>query len=357
MRCPKHRRKFNGGGLYFSLSDGSSHVHGDASSCRKYKPGWVVPRYDVSVGEGGAVLVARRGGADAGGAAAAARAPRKGSRWEQWAIAKVERVSPDSAIFHFGRASPTTAEQPQAPGGPSSWHVAMRLRYTKRPGSRKQKKVDRDYTPLSSLSEWAGGAMAILIKIYADGKLTSRLAAMDVGALVEFAAPEPTLRLVPCIALPDAEPSPQLGTEAGPWSVGMVAGGTGIAPIWQLLSAMRLHPACFGGAGCSARLVYSNTRREGILLRAELAGLAQAAEGQGALDFKCLHTLTGAGVQPEGWDETSGRINQAMLLSALPRPSPRTVVVVCGPAGMNEAAMRILRGCGYAEHMLVELEA
>ena len=65
----------------------------------------------------------------------------------------------------------------------------MRLRYTKRPGSRKQKKVDRDYTPLSSLSEWAGGAMAILIKIYADGKLTSRLAAMDVGALVEFAAP------------------------------------------------------------------------------------------------------------------------------------------------------------------------
>ena len=46
-----------------------------------------------------------------------------------------------------------------------------------------------------------------------------------------------------------------------------------------------------------------------------------------------------------------------MLLSALPRPSPRTVVVVCGPAGMNEAAMRILRGCGYAEHMLVELEA
>ena len=130
----------------------------DASSCRKYKPGWVVPTYDVSVGEGGAVLVARRGGAGAGGGAAAARAPRKGSRWEQWAIAKVERVSPDSAIFHFGRASPTTGEQPQAPGGPSSWHVAMRLRYTKRPGSRKQKKVDRDYTPLSSLSEWAGGA-------------------------------------------------------------------------------------------------------------------------------------------------------------------------------------------------------
>ena len=43
VRCPKHRRKFNGGGLYFSLADGCSHVHGDASSCRKYKPEWVVP--------------------------------------------------------------------------------------------------------------------------------------------------------------------------------------------------------------------------------------------------------------------------------------------------------------------------
>eukprot|EP01046_Picozoa_sp_COSAG06_P090608 COSAG06_NODE_36926_length_441_cov_1.046784_1_plen_46_part_10 len=46
----------------------------------------------------------------------------------------------------------------------------MQLRYTKRPGG-KQKKVVREYTPLSSLREWAAGTMTILIKIYATGKL------------------------------------------------------------------------------------------------------------------------------------------------------------------------------------------
>jgi NAD(P)H-flavin reductase/nitrite reductase/ring-hydroxylating ferredoxin subunit len=362
VRCPKHRRKFNGGGLYFSLVDGSSHVHGDSSSCRKYDPEWIVPTYVVSVGDGDVVLVTRCGAnVDDHGSA-------RQSSWDQWAISRVQRCSEDSAIYHFGRLSPAG---PQAAGHdydrPSSWHVAMRLRYTKRPGG-KQKKVVREYTPLSSLREWAAGTMRILIKIYATGKLTRRLAQMEVGGLLEFSAPEATLRLQPSISLPDAASAPvaQLGINTGtgvvplelPWSVGMVAGGTGIAPIWQLLVAMSLHPDAFGGPGISARLVYSNRRREDILLRSELAGLVQEGLMQkGKLDFKVLHTLTGAGQQGGGWDETVGRINEEMLRSMLPGPSPQTVVVICGPMGMNESALRILRGIGYAEHMLIELEA
>ena len=63
--------------------------------------------------------------------------------------------------------------------------------FAQRPGSRKQKKVDRDYTPLSSLSEWAGGTMAILIKVYPDGKATSWLHSQPPGSQ---APPTPTLR-------------------------------------------------------------------------------------------------------------------------------------------------------------------
>ena len=85
--------------------------------------------------------------------------------------------------------------------------------------------------------------------------------------------------------------------------------------------------------------------------------MQNAQTQHGKLDFRVLHTLTGEGQQPAAWDETTGRISEAMLLSMLPEPSPRTVVVICGPAGMNESALRILRGVGYAEHMLVELEA
>jgi NAD(P)H-flavin reductase len=210
--------------------------------------------------------------------------------------------------------------------------------------------------------------MTILIKIYPTGKLTRRLARIEVGGVLEFSAPEATLRLQPSIALPEtaslarrdidtstaaAQPAAGVVPEE-PWSVGMVAGGTGIAPIWQLLVALRVHPDAFGGPGRSARLVYSNRRHEDILLRSELAGLVE----EGELDFKLLHTLTGPGQQRIGWDETTGHINEAMLSAMLPGPSPRTIVVICGPAGMNESALRILRdSLGYAEHMLIELEA
>lgn len=360
IRCPKHRRKFNGGGLYFSLRDGSSHVHGDASSCRKYKPGWAVPAYEISTGDGDVVLVTPKHG----GAAERGDTCGRRSRWEQWAISQVQWCSEDSAIYHFTRVSTATPIAQHACDRPSSWHVAMQLRYTKRLGG-KQKKVIREYTPLSSLREWAAGTMRIIIKIYAKGKLTSKLARVELGGVLEFSAPEPTLRLRPSIGLPGSEslwddgvdPDAVAGTGMmaleEPWSVGMVAGGTGIAPIWQLLQAMILHPGTFGGSGCSARLVYSNRRREDILLRSELAALVE----EGKLDFKLLHTLTGAEQKPAGWDETTGRIDEAKLVSILPAPSLRTVVVICGPAGMNETALRILRGVGYAENMLVELEA
>ena len=95
-----------------------------------------------------------------------------------------------------------------------------------------------------------------------------------------------------------------------------------------------------------------------ILLQSELAGLMQEGRMQeGKLDFKLLHTLTDPGQQRTGWDQTTGRIDEAMLSSMLPAPSSRTVVVICGPAGMNESALRILRSIGYAEHVLIELEA
>lgn len=370
VRCPKHRRKFNGGGLYFSLQDGKSHILGDAGSCRKYKSRWAVPAYSVTVGSDGMVYVVRR---DAGAVAQPAANARSSdcqfnsdavesapaSRWSDWTIERVQCCSDDSSIYHFRRVESAAPVSKTLDDGPRSWHVTMRLRYTRKPGG-KQKKVDREYTPISSWSELMAGSMAILIKEYSDGKLTSRLAQREVGSVVEFSSPEPTLCLVPSISLPDTTlcvaPSCVPGAGAGgPWAVGMVAGGTGIAPMWQLLCAMRKFPEVFGGPGCSARLVFSNRRCEDILMRAELATLVQ----ENVLDFQLLHTITrteGA-APPESWEGATGRISEEMLLSILPPPGSRTVVVISGPTGLNNTARRLMRGAGYSKEMVVELEA
>ena len=79
----------------------------------------------------------------------------------------------------------------------------------------------------------------------------------------------------------------------------------------------------------------------------------------GALDFEVLHTLTAPEpyTAPASWTGATGRISEQILLSVLPPPSSRTVVVICGPEGMNDAAVRLLRRAGYDSDMLVELEA
>ena len=128
----------------------------------------------------------------------------------------------------------------------------------------------------------------------------------------------------------------------------MVSGGTGIAPIFQLLVAMRDYPAAFGGTKCLARLVCTNRRRQDVLMYTELAALAAGDSVQTGLDFKVLHTLTGDVVDgSDGWDGVRGRINEEILRSTLPAPSSHTRVVICGPPGMNEAAVRLLRRIGY----------
>jgi hypothetical protein len=53
----------------------------------------------------------------------------------------------------------------------------------------------------------------------------------------------------------------------------------------------------------------------------------------------------------------NGRISEEMLLSILPPPGSRTVVVISGPTGLNNTARRLLRGAGYSREMVVELEA
>ena len=117
-------------------------------------------------------------------------------------------------------------------------------------------------------------------------------------------------------------PFQKFAYEANQWSsVGLVAGGTGITPMYQLILEMLSNPR----DKTEIRLVYGSRTEEDIILRDELDALAAAYP-----NFKVVHTLSRPGAS---WKGHTGHINKALLASVLPPPQEgaRTKVLVSGP--------------------------
>lgn len=111
----------------------------------------------------------------------------------------------------------------------------------------------------------------------------------------------------------------------GRWSnVGLVAGGTGIAPLLQVARIL------LADAQDQTRvhLLSINRREEDILMRTELDQLASSHPDR----FKVSYSLTSP---PPGWEGHTGRGSAAMIAASLPPPTGdgKTMVLVCGTDG------------------------
>jgi len=147
-------------------------------------------------------------------------------------------------------------------------------------------------------------------------------------------------------------PFVKLAYEPNKWSsVGMVAGGTGIAPMYQLILEMLANPR----DRTEIRLIYASRTEADIILKTELDALAIVYP-----NFKVRHnvtipftdstTLTHITATPllapaqvqyvlskpgEGWGGATGHIKKESITSFLPSPQegPSTKIFVCGPPG------------------------
>ena len=116
--------------------------------------------------------------------------------------------------------------------------------------------------------------------------------------------------------------------KANEWdSIGMLAGGTGITPMYQVLLEVLSNPR----DKTEVRLVYASRTEEDIILRHELDALAAVYP-----NFKVVHVLSQPG---ESWAGAKGHIDRATLAAALPPPQEgaKTRVLVCGPPGFMKA--------------------
>ncbi|XP_010632699.1 NADH-cytochrome b5 reductase 3 [Fukomys damarensis] len=233
-----------------------------------------------------------------------------------------EVISHDTRRFRFALPSPQ-----HILGLPIGQHIYLSARID-------GNLVIRPYTPVSSDDD--KGFVDLVIKVYfkdthpkfpAGGKMSQYLENMQVGDTIEFRGPNGLLVYQgrgKFAIRPDKKSSPVVKTAK---SVGMIAGGTGITPMLQVIRAILKdpddHTVCY--------LLFANQTEKDILLRPELEELRNAHSTR----FKLWYTLDRA---PEGWDYSQGFVNEEMIRDHLPAPGEQTLVLMCGPPPMIQFA-------------------
>lgn len=177
------------------------------------------------------------------------------------------------------------------------------------------KTVIRPYTPISKPN--AVGYFDLLVKKYENGVMSKYIHNLKEGDTLSVKGPITKYPYKPNMKK----------------KIGMVAGGTGITPMYQVIREVLDNPE----DKTELHLVFSNNTEEDILLREEFEELQKKHK-----NFHFYNTLT---VKAEkGWNQGVGFVSKEMLekhmFTAPPKENEEDVVVfVCGPPGfMNHVS-------------------
>ncbi|KAH8960994.1 hypothetical protein BDL97_05G026900 [Sphagnum fallax] len=173
-------------------------------------------------------------------------------------------------------------------------------------GSGRSYSIIRPYTPISDPN--AKGYCDLMVKFYPEGKMSRHIAQLKPGDTLEVNGPVTKLPY-------KANMKRHLG---------MIAGGTGITPMLQIIDAILSNPNDY----TQLSLLYANLSPENILLKDNLDALAHAHP-----NFKVFYMVD---IAATDWTGGLGRINKDVIMKGLPHPSRDTLILVSGPPGLVE---------------------
>ncbi|KAM5319636.1 NADH-cytochrome b5 reductase 2 [Glossophaga mutica] len=209
--------------------------------------------------------------------------------------------------------------------------------------------VTRAYTPVSSDDDQ--GFVDLIIKIYFKnvhpnhpdgGKMTQYLDNMKIGDTILFRGPTGRLFYHGLGKFSVKEHKTSKPEEKLASQLGMIAGGTGITPMLQLIRHITTNPQ----DRTRISLIFANQTEEDILMRKELEEVARTHPDQ----FNLWYTLDRP---PVGWKYSSGFITADMIQEHLPAPEKSTFILVCGPPPLIQtAAHPNLEKLGYTKDMI-----
>jgi cytochrome-b5 reductase len=177
----------------------------------------------------------------------------------------------------------------------------------------------RSYTPISSDND--SGFFDLLIKSYPQGNISRYVAGLKIGQTMKVKGPKGAMVYTPNMVR----------------HFGMIAGGTGITPMLQVIRAVirgRVE-----GDKTEIDLIFANVNQEDILLKEDLDALAREDA-----KFRIHYVLNNA---PEGWKGGVGFVTPQMIKELLPAPAKDVKILLCGPPPMIQAMKTAVVGLGF----------
>lgn len=210
------------------------------------------------------------------------------------------------------------------------------------------------------------GYFDLLVKSYPTGNISKLLASLPLGSSISVLGPSPVTSLPSAPAAPGTSPeaaaaasttTPDIAATSGPAGAGapaptypplscrhlnMVAGGTGITPMFQILLHMHRARALLGPLHPmpAVSLVYANDSDKDVLLRPQLDALAAAAH-----DTDSPISIYYALPSEAGYRD--------LLLKHTARPDPKdpaaVKMLICGAPPLVSAIKKAAVDIGYAK--------
>ncbi|KAF9917187.1 NADH-cytochrome b5 reductase [Modicella reniformis] len=166
------------------------------------------------------------------------------------------------------------------------------------------KDISRSYTPTSGSDDM--GHFVLCIKSYPQGNISKMFGELQIGDTISARGPKGQFNYSPNMCR----------------AIGMIAGGTGLTPMLQIIRAIVKNPE----DKTEVSFIFANVNHEDILLRAELYVLNNP---------------------PEGWTGGVGFVNADMIKEHMPKPAADIKVLLCGPPPMISAMSKLTQDLGY----------
>ncbi|KAL2927699.1 NADH--cytochrome b5 reductase 1 [Bienertia sinuspersici] len=231
--------------------------------------------------------------------------------FKEFKLVKRTELSHNVAKFRFALPTPDTVL-----GLPIGQHLSCRGK------DANGEVVIKPYTPTTLDSDV--GYFELVIKMYPQGRMSHHFREMREGDYLEVKGPKGRFKYQPGQVK----------------AFGMLAGGTGITPMFQVARAILENP----NDKTKLHLIYANVKYEDILLKEELDSFAKNFPDR----FSVYYVLNEA---PEDWNGGVGFISSNMIQDHCPAPASDIQILRCGPPPMNKAMAAHLEALGYSSEM------
>jgi cytochrome-b5 reductase len=202
----------------------------------------------------------------------------KPTEFQEFKLKEKKVCSHNVAIYRFALPDPTDIL-----GLPIGQHISLAAN-----PKGAEKEVVRSYTPITS--DENKGYFDLMIKSYPQGNISAHMDTLEIGETMKVKGPKGAMVYQPNMCS----------------HIGMIAGGTGITPMLQIIRAIvRGRPRNGGTDKTEVDLIFANVNSDDILLREDLDRLAEEDEG-----FRVHYVLNNP---PDGWTGGVGFVTADMI--------------------------------------------